>query len=80
MKRYLEYLYIMAFLLGITCITAIWMGNPKDVSILTQEDGVIENLSAIFYFLGIICCLVAIFKKKCNVFLFMAFSLRDFFR
>jgi len=64
MKRNPAYLYIMAFLLGITCITGIWIGNPKEVSILTQEDGVIENLSAIFYFLGIICCLVAIFKRK----------------
>lgn len=64
MKRNLAYLYIMAFLFGIACITAIWLGNPKDISILTQEDGVIENLSAIFYFLGIICCLVAIFKRK----------------
>ena len=68
MKKNPAYLYIMAFLLGITCITAIWIGNPEDVSILTQEDGVIENLSAIFYFLGIICCLVAIFKRKFVIF------------
>lgn len=64
MKKNLEYLYIVVFLLNIICITAIWICNPQDVSILTKEDGIIESLSAIFYFLGIICCLVAISQRK----------------
>jgi hypothetical protein len=71
MKKNLKYLYIVVFLLNIICITVIWIGNPHDVKIWTKEDGIIESLSAIFYFLGIICCLVAISKRKYLIFSFL---------
>ena len=64
MKKNFVYLYILVFFLNIICIMAIWVGNPQDVLLLTKEDGIIESLSAIFYFLGIICCLIAISQKK----------------
>jgi len=64
MKKYFAYLYILVFLLNAACIVFICIGNPKNVLILAKEDGLIESLSAIFYFLGIICCLIAISQKK----------------
>ena len=64
MKKYFVYLYILVFFINIICIIAIWTGNPQDVLRFTKEDGIIENLSVIFYFLGIICCVIAISRRK----------------
>ena len=64
MKKYFVYLYILVLFINIICIIAIWTGNPQDVLHFTKEDGIIENLSVIFYFLGIICCVIAISRKK----------------
>jgi len=71
MKKNFVYLYILVFLLNVTCIVFIWVGNPKDVLIFTKEDGLIESLSAIFYFLGIVCCLIAISQKKFVIFSYL---------
>jgi len=64
MKKNFAYLYILVFLLNAACIVFICAGNPKNVLIFAEEDGLIESLSAIFYFLGIVCCLIAISQKE----------------
>ncbi|MBV1914771.1 MAG: hypothetical protein KUG72_05255 [Pseudomonadales bacterium] len=54
----------LAFLFGIGSLSFIWFGGPDDVSRLTQEDGVVENLSALFYMIALIVCFISIFKVE----------------
>ena len=54
----------IAFLFGIFSILFIWFGEADNVSVLIKEDGVVENLSAIFYMAGFIVCLISIFKVE----------------
>ena len=51
-------------LLGIVSILFIWFGEPDNVSVLTREDGVVENLSAIFYMVGLFVSFISIFKAE----------------
>lgn len=54
----------ISVLLGIVSILFIWFGEPDNVSALTREDGVVENLSAIFYMVGLFVSFISIFKAE----------------
>ncbi len=57
-------LIAISFLFGIASIIFIWFAESSIVSALTKEDGVVENLSVIFYMISIIICFISIFKTE----------------
>lgn len=52
------------FYFGLLSLLFIWLGKQSYVYQITREDGIVENLTAIFYLLGFIFGLRAIFKNK----------------
>lgn len=55
---------IVAVLFGITSIVYLLSIDQKSAILATQEDGIIENLSALFYFFGIIFSILAVIKVR----------------
>jgi uncharacterized membrane protein len=53
-----------SFLFGLSFVLYVWFGNEIRVDLLTQEDGLVEYLSAIFYLIGMILAINSIFKNK----------------
>ena len=60
-------IFILLGVLGIGSFIAVWLGNENFIKMITEEDGIIENLSAIFYLAGFSLCLFRILKKTCGV-------------
>ena len=54
---------IVLFVVGIASILCIGLGAPSLVADLTREDGVVENLSAIFYGIACMVCFISLFKS-----------------
>jgi hypothetical protein len=54
-------LILISSVFGFASILFVWFGESGLVSILTREDGVVENLSAIFYMVAIAFGFVSIF-------------------
>ncbi|MBT8181141.1 MAG: hypothetical protein KJO53_06080 [Eudoraea sp.] len=59
-----KYFIPIAFIFGLICILFVWFGNPNSVYTLTREDGFIENLTALFYFIGFIISVISINKRE----------------
>ena len=57
-------IFLIAFLFGIFSILLIWLGNMNFVSNITREDGEVENLTAIFYLVALIICLLSFVKDR----------------
>lgn len=57
-------LIIMSFIYGIGSILFVWIGEVGTVSVLTREDGVVENLTAIFFMAGLIISFITIFRVE----------------
>jgi hypothetical protein len=55
---------IVFSLIGIASVLFVWLGDPGNVYALTREDGVVENLSALFYVIGFIVSFISIFKNE----------------
>ena len=51
------------FLFGVATVLGIWMGDVRVIERLTSEDGIIETLSAVFYFFGFAVCIYCLVKK-----------------
>lgn len=49
---------------GLFFVLFIWFGEPNFVVDITEEDGFIEYLTAVFYLLGFFLAIVAIIKRK----------------
>lgn len=49
---------------GLFFVLFIWFGEPNFVVEITEEDGFIEYLTAVFYLLGFFLAIIAIFKRK----------------
>lgn len=56
--------YIILLSVSLIALALIWFGEESNVVKLTEEDGVIESITAIFYLLGFIIGLITIFKRK----------------
>lgn len=54
----------IAFAFGLVCISLNWFAESSYLMRLTKEDGLIENLTASFYFIGFIICIFSIVKSK----------------
>ena len=52
------------FMTGTAALCLVRFGNPDLVSKLTEEDSAVETLSALFYLIGFIFCIVASFRNK----------------
>lgn len=55
---------IFSFLFGLSFILYIFFGNEINVDKITQEDELVEYLSALFYLIGMILAAISIFKNK----------------
>ena len=53
----------ISLLFGSVSLLFIWFGDMSIVSALTKEDGVAETLSAVFYLMGMLLAVLAIFKN-----------------
>jgi len=56
--------YTIPFIISIGLLSLILLGGSENALKLTKEDGIIESLSALFYLLSIIFCIVGIKKKN----------------
>lgn len=59
-----KWLLPFSLIFGLICILFIWFGDPDFVYKITREDGSIEYLTALFYFLGVVLGGITIFKSK----------------
>ncbi|HLV13776.1 MAG TPA: hypothetical protein VKY41_01250 [Xanthomarina sp.] len=59
-----NWLFPISLIFGLVFVLFNWFGDANYVSELNQEDGPIEYLTAFFYLLAFILCLVVIFKTK----------------
>ncbi len=57
-------LILIAFILNVILILIIYFGDANIVSSLKKEDNIVENLSAIFYLIGLIVSFFSIFRNK----------------
>jgi len=57
-------LILLSLVAGVALILFMWFGNPSILSYLIKEDGVIENLSAIFFAAGFIIALISFFNNE----------------
>ena len=55
---------LISFVFGISVTLYVWFGEPSTINILAKEDGVVEYLSVIFYMVGLMVCLIALFKSE----------------
>lgn len=55
---------VALFSFGLISVLFVWLGNQSYVYEITREDGIVENLTAIFYLLGLIFGVISIFKNK----------------
>lgn len=55
---------VILLVIGLSSILFIWLGNQSYVYQITREDGIVENLTAIFYLLGFAFGVISIFKNK----------------
>lgn len=55
--------FISLGLFGIGSFIAIWLADEDFIKMITEEDGIIENLSALFYLGGFSVCLFRIIKN-----------------
>lgn len=60
---------LLVFFIALGAVIATAVGEKEVVERITKEDGVIENLSALFYLLGFLICGFTIFKKGTSAFL-----------
>jgi len=56
----------------------VWFGEPNFVLEITEEDGFIEYLTAVFYLLGFILAFIAIFKRKKRLILAIVWAILCF--
>jgi len=52
--------YLVAALGGIVCIVGMWMSDDVTARNLSEEDALIQTLSAVFWAAGMLCCAIAI--------------------
>jgi hypothetical protein len=64
MSRQKKISYALLLILGLFSISFIWLGEQSYVYRITREDGIIENITALFYLFGFITGLYVIFKYK----------------
>lgn len=56
--------YIILLIVSLVALTLIWFGEESKIIELTEEDGIIESITAVFYLLGFIIGVISIFKQK----------------
>jgi hypothetical protein len=54
--------YLMAALAGIACIVGIWMSDDVTARDLSEEDALVQTLSAVAWAGGMVCCAIAILR------------------
>lgn len=54
-------------LLSITICLVVWLGDQRFMRAFTEEDGIVESLSAAFYFFGLAVCILRLFGKRGNI-------------
>ncbi|GGG32712.1 hypothetical protein [Bizionia arctica] len=59
-----KWLLPFSLVFGLIFVLFMWFGEPEYVSEINREDGPIEYLTAFFYLIGFILCLITIFKGK----------------
>jgi hypothetical protein len=57
-------LRIILLFVGLFSVLFIWKGELEFIDKLTREDGFVESLTALFYFIGLVFCCIAIAKRK----------------
>ena len=55
---------LIPLIFGIISISFVFLGDPDFVYSITREDGLIENLTAVFYMIALIFSFISIFKGK----------------
>ena len=63
--------------LGVVPIVLAWFGDVAVMAVLTKEDGVVENLSAIFYLVAFLMSCIAIYWSK-HIFLPIVWAVLSF--
>jgi hypothetical protein len=62
-QKNIDLFLLLLGLFGIATFLIVWLGDQELFKRLTDEDGIVENLSALFYLIGFFICLYRIFKK-----------------
>lgn len=70
-----RYVYLLLSLISLGCVAALWISDPLQARALSQEDGLIQTLSAAFWAVGMGCCLVAIRRKQFTRFAYLWLAL-----
>jgi hypothetical protein len=59
-----DMIFWMTGLLSVAICLVVWLGDQRFMRAFTEEDGVTESLSAIFYFLGLAVCIWHLLRKR----------------
>jgi len=59
-----SFILLLSALVTLTTLLSVALIDPKVISYFVREDGIVENLSALFYLLGFLVCLYTILKFK----------------
>jgi hypothetical protein len=54
----------LSLFFGLSSLWLVWRGDPESVISYTDEDGLVENLTAIFYLIGFLICLLSIKQNR----------------
>ena len=55
-----QFLRIVLLFVGLFSVLFIYLGELEFIDKLTREDGFVESLTALFYFIGLVFCCIAI--------------------
>jgi hypothetical protein len=59
----IDLLFLMLGAFGAATLLTVWLGNEELIKQVTEEDGLVESLSALFYLAGFTVCLYRIIRK-----------------
>jgi len=60
--------HLALFIIGISLFVYVMSGDPHGVRALTREDGLVENITALLYFVGAVACLIALYRGQFRLF------------
>ena len=56
--------HIILLIISVISIALVWFGEKSSVVNLTEEDGVVESITAVFYLVGFILGILTLLKRK----------------
>ena len=58
----------IVLLVTVATTLAVWLAEPRSLHALTKEDGLVENLFALWYLAGFLLCVVTVWRAKRKTF------------